>query len=82
MTWRRTPPTQAGAYWWWSGDPDTAPYLLEVMGPGTGNSFWVCRKYDGWARDVTDASWDGWWWSIPEPSTEDVVEFIEIKKHN
>ena len=63
MTWTKTPPTRAGAYWWRASDKDTDLELCEVFDNGDGLHFWslpdAARDCD--ATKLADLNWGGEW---------------------
>lgn len=72
--WRKTPPTQQGMYWHWSGNTDDAP-LAYYIG-------YSCSKHECFVQagqlGLTTAIWcsefGGLWANIAEPSIKGNVE--------
>lgn len=85
-TWTQEPPAEQGPFWFWNGEEDSAPYLLQVMFSGCSGEYFVCIKDDCQARSVTNDAWRGWWKKVQEPKVPenplnwyDATELGEIK---
>lgn len=74
--WTQTPPTESGLYWIWPGDPDGAPFPVNVMWSGTSGKCFLPMGQWGWtdAQDVDSEDLAGSWWMPlhePLPPTEE-----------
>ena len=67
--WTKTPPSEQGAYWWWSGDEDSSPLHIEIMYSGSDGTYFATSGQYGWtvAQSVTEMG--GWWIRIYAPKT-------------
>lgn len=77
--WTSTVPSiadDAGAYWWWNGDEDSAPIHIEVMYSPTSLSCFAPLGQWGWNRPQGTREMGGMWMRLVEPQPPEQKEKV------
>lgn len=74
--WTKNAPTQSGLYWWWSGDEDHLPLVVDIMWSGTDNSYFTPAGQHGWMSFQPVDEMEGWWMAIDYPALPEIKPFI------